>query len=215
VAERLGLAEYSVLSPGVMYTMFRNLWRGRSSGDRLLKWLDIRPIETRYPRPALPFDGDYVALKFYKSNNFNPNKTTRRFLDDLVRDLAEKTHVVLLNTGVQFDDHVDAYASDVPNVFDATRLYAARENLAVQSALIANARCLHCTYGGFAYLGPLLGVPTIGYFTKPQFVGTHLDIAIRRLDPNVGLLSVASVNVTMAQAKLGAEMAETGLRSQA
>ncbi len=208
VAKRLGLTDYTVLSPSAMYTMFRNIWRGRSSGDRMLKWLDIRPIEARYPKPDLPFRGDYVALKFYKSNNFALNKTTRLFMDSLIRQLSSKTRVVLLNTGIRLDDHVDAYTSHNPDVFDASCLYGAHGNLAVQSALVAHAKSLHCTYGGFAYLGPLLGIPTVGYFTKPQFVGTHLDLAIRWLDPRAGLLSVCSIKVTLAQSNLGAGAAE-------
>lgn len=192
-AERLGLEDYAVLSPSVMYTMFRNIWRGRYSADRLMKHIDIRPIPARYERPALPFEGPYVALKFYHSSCFAEGPQTAAFLKRLIAGLAEHRKVVLLNTGARLDDHSDALGGGHPNVFDASQLYQPRDNLAVQTALVAHAEALHCTYGGFAYLGPLLKVPTTCYFTEPNFVGTHLDLAIRHLDPKRGLLGVQPI----------------------
>ncbi|SME98520.1 hypothetical protein SAMN06265365_107177 [Tistlia consotensis] len=197
-AEKLGLEDYAFLSPSVMYTMFRNIWRGRYSADRLMKHIDIQPIPTRYPRPALPFEGPYVALKFYHSSCFAEGAETDAFLQRLVEGLSANHKVVLLNTGTKLDDHSDAMGEGHSNVFDASQLYGPRDNLAVQTALVANASALHCTYGGFAYLGPLLKVPTTCYFTKPNFVGTHLDLAIRHLDPERGLLGVQPISAPLA-----------------
>lgn len=197
-AEKLGLEDYAVLSPSVMYTMFRNIWRGRYSADRLMKHIDIQPIPTRYERPPLPFEGPYVALKFYHSSCFAEGPETAAFLARLVEGLAENHKVVLLNTGARLDDHSDALGQGHPNVYDASQLYEPRDNLAVQTALVANAEALHCTYGGFAYLGPLLKVPTTCYFTEPNFVGTHLDLAIRHLDPRRGLLGVQPISAPLA-----------------
>jgi hypothetical protein len=46
----------------------------------------------------------------------------------------------------------------------------------VQTALVARARSLVSTYGGFSYLGPLLGVPTVAVQTQPAFSPVHLDV---------------------------------------
>jgi hypothetical protein len=195
VAGRLGLTDYAVLSPSVMYVMFRNIWRGRYSADRLLKTIDIQPMSPTCERPALPFGDPYTVVKFYESSNFAVGPDTSAFLGHLIRDLATRGPVVLLNTGARIDDHSDVDLSQLPNVFDASKLYSPRNNLEMQTAIVAHAQALHCTYGGFAYLGPLLGVPTVCYFTKPNFVGTHLDLAIRQLHPEAGLLSVSPVAV--------------------
>lgn len=199
-AERLGLDDYAVLSPSVMYTMFRNIWRGRYSADRLMKHIDIQPFATRYQRPALPFSEPYVALKFYHSSCFQEGPETSAFLQELIEELAVRQKVVLLNTGAKLDDHTDALGRGHRNVFDASQLYGPRDNLAVQTALVANASALHCTYGGFAYLGPLLRVPTTCYFTEPNFVGTHLDLAMRHLAPDRGLLGVQPIATVRALA---------------
>jgi hypothetical protein len=50
------------------------------------------------------------------------------------------------------------------------------DNLAVQTALVARARRLVATYGGFSYLGPMLGVPTRALYTQQAFQRVHLDV---------------------------------------
>src|SRR5262249_57575403 len=56
-------------------------------------------------------------------------------------------------------------------------------NLAVQTRIIAGARGLVATYGGFSYLGPLLGVPTLTFEEIEQTVPLHLEV-IRRAMPD-------------------------------
>ena len=56
-----------------------------------------------------------------------------------------------------------------------------QDNLAVQTAVVARARELVSTYGGFSYLGPMLGVPTLALHTHEAFSRVHLDVLARRL----------------------------------
>ena len=51
-----------------------------------------------------------------------------------------------------------------------------QDNLAVQTALVARAGALVATYGGFSYLGPMLGVPTRALYTQGAFQRVHLDV---------------------------------------
>ena len=47
----------------------------------------------------------------------------------------------------------------------------------VQSAIVAGARRFVGTYGGFAYLAPLCGVPAVSYYSEPEpFSKRHLDL---------------------------------------
>ena len=88
--------------------------------------------------------------------------------------------MVLLSTGLQLDDHRDALASEARDrVVGLADRMSPRDNLAVQTAVIAGARALLCTYGGFAYLGPFLRVPTFSFFSEANFTANHLDAAHR------------------------------------
>jgi hypothetical protein len=45
--------------------------------------------------------------------------------------------------------------------------------------MVAHARRLYATYGGFSYLGPRLGVPTLAFHSHVNYVHEHLDLAHR------------------------------------
>ncbi|SME98580.1 hypothetical protein SAMN06265365_107183 [Tistlia consotensis] len=188
-AGRLGLERPAVLFPGLMYRMFRQAWNSRLGGEPILPYLDYRRIEGAFERPAaLPFEGPYVAAKYYFSDAFPASERSAAFLRRHLLALAEQGPVVLLNTGLKLDDHADSISLEHPNLHEASGFWSAADNLAVQTALVANAERLYCTYGGFSYLGPLVGVSTEAVYEHPNFVGTHLDLALRALDfPDAGL----------------------------
>ena len=50
-------------------------------------------------------------------------------------------------------------------------------NLAVQTAVIARARAFVGTYGGYSYLAPYLGVPSVALFSQRTFKAQHLHLA--------------------------------------
>jgi hypothetical protein len=53
-------------------------------------------------------------------------------------------------------------------------------NLAIQTRVIAHADHLVATYGGFSYLGPLLGVQTLTFYSDAAgFRRDHLELAQR------------------------------------
>jgi hypothetical protein len=52
-------------------------------------------------------------------------------------------------------------------------------NLAVQTAAIARARAFVGTYGGYSYLAPLHGVPSIAFYSERTFKPHHLHVAHR------------------------------------
>ena len=67
-------------------------------------------------------------------------------------------------------------------------------NLLVQSAIVAGARRFVGTYGGFAYLAPLCGVPALSYYSEPgSFSMRHLDLIrdVLRTEGSPDLLDVA------------------------
>jgi len=66
-------------------------------------------------------------------------------------------------------------------------------NLHVQSAIVAGASAFVGTYGGFAYLAPFYGVPSLAYYDDPNgFSARHLAMARSAFDAigSSGLLRV-------------------------
>jgi hypothetical protein len=54
-----------------------------------------------------------------------------------------------------------------------------QDNLAVQTRLIAGARALFATYGGFSYLGPFYGVTSYSFYSHGNYNPAHLDVMAR------------------------------------
>jgi hypothetical protein len=88
--------------------------------------------------------------------------------------------VVLLNTGLALDDHEDLQVPGGMGVHTVERLMTPQGNLELQTRIVANARAFVGTYGGLAYLGPLYGVPSVGFYShESELVPAHLDVGWR------------------------------------
>ena len=124
--------------------------------------------------------GRYIAAKFYANGALPNTAENRRFIGETLRTLTETSDVVLLDTGVRFDDHADLPSDVRSRVHRITDLMRPEDNLEVQSAVIAGADAFVGTYGGFSYLAPLLNVPTVAFYSHPTgFRFDHLDVARR------------------------------------
>ena len=115
-------------------------------------------------------------MKFYFNDCFRDTPENRAFVDDVVHRLADDGPVISLSTGVAVDDH-DPCEPDIAAMQGIRHLLSPQSNLAVQSAVVAGAERFVGTYGGFAYLAPLCGVPAVSYYTEPgTFSMRHLDL---------------------------------------
>jgi hypothetical protein len=200
VVSRLDLAAHEVVHPSWMYQLFSSYWCGWMDVGKLRSFCDHRPFEVDLPRPAtLPFQGEYAAAKFYFSDCFPDEPANRTLVHSLLDRVAARMPVVLLNTGLKVDDHSDAGGQRVGNLYDATPLMQPANNLAVQTAIVANAHLLLSTYGGFSYLGPLLNKPTLSFYAKANFLSTHLQLAHEALNRDtqqfLAVLPTASVDL--------------------
>jgi hypothetical protein len=177
-ATRLDLGEHDVVHPFWMYQLFSSYWGGWMHIERLCSWCDHSLLPINLPLPeGIPFRGEYAAVKFYFSDCFPDAPANRTFIRTLLERVAARMPVVLLNTGIKVDDHDDVGGQRAANVFDATPLMRPANNLTVQTAIVGNARLLLSTYGGFSYLGPLLNKPTLSFYSTPNFLGSHLQLA--------------------------------------
>jgi hypothetical protein len=171
-----------VLHPSVMYWLFRRFWRGQEPIQSVLKRTNhARFVVPEVPEVAARLPADYVAVKFYFRPSFPNTAENRRMARDLVARLSHNVPVVLLNTGIQVDDHAELSFGDeiaagraipVLDGIDPAR------NLAAQAVAIAGARAFVGTYGGLSYLAPAYGVSSFAVHSAPEhFLRSHLAVA--------------------------------------
>lgn len=173
-----GFGRYLVLHPAWMYACLMPYFAGAMS----LAALEQHCFFETIPTPMLPGSGlssnsmqlpeeiklpmPFVAVRFYLRHTFPGHPTLVNFAQESIKMMAQSTAVVLLNSGIHADEHVDIPMPDHPNVFRMTDLchVTPQNNLAVQSALIGRALGFVGTYGGLAQLALRLGKPSVSYY---------------------------------------------------
>ena len=176
--DRLGLNDVDVLHPAVMFRLFVGLWRRRVGIELVQAFSRFQPLTppTSTERPAgLP--GDYVVAKFYFSKAFPETVENKAFISDVLRTVSRQVPVALLSTSVRLDEHSDYQSSSGSGVFVVDAHETPQKNLERQTALIAGARGFVGTYGGFSYLAPFYGRPSLSFFSRRGFEAHHLDLA--------------------------------------
>jgi hypothetical protein len=180
--DRLGGRRYGVLSPSLMYRFFHRFWKGAAPIRHITSHSSYALLE----RPEggewhsrLPED-DYVAVKFYFRPSFPDTPHNREVVSDIVAGLADQSPVVLLNTGLKIDDHVDLDPGVEDRVVRLLDGVPPELNLHVQALAISRANAFVGTYGGLSYLAPLYGLPSIACYSDPEhFLPSHLAVARR------------------------------------
>lgn len=171
--------EFEVLHPAVMHQLFRPYWYEKGPFSLLRK-------HTRYRRsahPAGPLPGlptEYVAVRFYVRPSFPDTPANRLFVTSLIARLSQRVPVVLLNTGMTFDDHPDLPVAPAARIHRIDHLVSAANNIDVQFRVVRHARALVGTYGGVTHLAPLCGVPSVGFYSDDiKLLPAHLDASVR------------------------------------
>lgn len=186
VLQRCGVGDLrDVLHPSWMYRAFRSFFKDNLEVANVigrLRYERFPPVDDALIESRLPPQPFYAA-KFYVRPSFPDNAANRRVIEDAIRALAARAPVVLLETKLRIDDHAE-FTPDVTDTrHPVTRILdgvPAGRNLAAQSAIISRASAFVGTYGGFSYLAPAYGVPSIALFSEPgHFLRAHLDLARR------------------------------------
>jgi hypothetical protein len=162
-----------------MYRLFSLFW----SGQRPLGFLDahtrFEPIVAPAMIDASRLPSDYVAVKLYAARSLPDTPEIRRTLAWLVDSLAERTTVVLLDTGLVLDEHTDYAFGPSGRVISAKPWMTPANNLGVQTQIIARAQAFVGTCGSVAWLAPMLGVNTSAVYVDPKWLHVHLGVALR------------------------------------
>jgi hypothetical protein len=196
VRAKLGVSRRSpVLHPALMFDIFRYFWKGGEALGTVLDHLRFRRFPLPDPHPAAP-ERPFGAVKFYFRESFPDEEHNRALVERAIDRIAARMPVVSLETGLRFDEHVEAAAGG-GRAATLPRVRAA-ENLGVQSAVLAHAELFAGTYGGFAYIAAAYGVPAFTFAEDPQqFMPSHLDVARRAaaaLDAPLTLLDPLGVD---------------------
>lgn len=174
VRERLELDDPGVLHPSLLYNAYFRLLKTNELAyakavthheDHAEGLTAIyQPIDPpRFEQELSFLPDDFVAVRFYSSESFPDEPASRALASTVTASLGRATNVVMLGHPFDIDDHGDV-ASDRPDgAFDATHLMTPANNLAIQTAIISRARAFVGTYGGFSYLSPFLGVPSLSF----------------------------------------------------
>lgn len=202
-ADRLPGRGVRLLHPSLMYRFFAPYWRGEAPLSHVTEHARYAPLP--YPGPdeqvrnRLP-SGGYVAAKFYFRPSFPHDPRNRLAIEELITRLEQQHEVVLLNTGLSLDDHVDF---DVGPRVRLTRPLSGvppERNLLAQDVAISRAKAFHGTYGGLSYVAALRGVPSMAYYSHRQhFVSRHLDAARAAVAAAGGAIKLVDVNAMSSQ----------------
>jgi len=175
----LGLGRAVVLHPSLMYNLLYPYWKDQLPVRMLEEYLEPALLLPAAQDPApTELPGDYVAARFYFSQCFPDTASNRGLIADVIRRVSAQVPVVLLNTPFAVDEHVDATAGG-SGVYSIASHLTPTNNLAVQTAVIRRARGFTGTYGGFSYLAPLCGVPSVTFYSEANFFEQHLECARR------------------------------------
>ena len=182
-----------MIHPLVMYSRMRfvlELMQPVEAVTRIGEYRELLLEDRRLP-PGCP--ADYVAVKLYFSDSFPDDEASRALAARVLGELAERTDVVVLTSGRQLDEHRE-WVPEGARIHDSSSWVTPQDNLAVQTAVVAGARELVATYGGFSYLGPMLGVPTRALWTQEAFQRVHLDV-LRAAYPDAELRAGGAVMI--------------------
>ena len=168
--------------PALMYQLFWPYWREELTYRHVLHYTHQKLIAPP-PVPASvgPLPREYVAVRFYFSSCFPDTPGNRALVTSTVRQLAERSDVVVLNSGLRLDDHSEFAPESSSRIHVVSAHGEPHTNLAVQTAIIGRARQFVGNYGGFSYLAPYLGVDTIAFYSIRNFRQYHLELAQRVL----------------------------------
>ena len=172
IRREIGDPSALLIHPSLMYNTLKFYWRGNAPAKYLEKFTSYRPL----PLDSLKIDDrladvlpeEYVAVRFYFRPSFPDTVENRRMIKEVIWQLSKKFKIVSLNTGMEFDDHLDFELGRGEAVTFVDEFMTPENNLAVQSAIISRARFFVGTYGGLSYLAPFYGKKSLAISSHPE-----------------------------------------------
>lgn len=159
---------HHLLHPSWMYWLFEDYWEERATSRLVANHTEFAPL----PVPNLP-DGmalpdKFVAVRFYERHTFPFHDEIKQMATEMVRAIASKHPVVLLNQQLFADDHTDLPIVG-PNIYQLPTVKP-EQNFLLQAAVLARAQAFVGTYGGVAQWALRYRKPSLSWYVN--FSGT-------------------------------------------
>jgi hypothetical protein len=209
--QQSGVNQFTHLHPQLMYRAFGPFWKDEAGFGLISRFTNNRRLEPVGDPVMCDLPDEFVAVRFYFSNCFPEKPGNRAAVEALVSALAERTHVVILSPGDRVDDHAD-YVPDARGRVMTVPAGPPERNLALQSAVISRASAFVGTYGGYSYIAPFYGVPSVGFYSQQSFKLHHLYVAQRVLE-QLDSATITAVNIEDADFVHAATSGATRLRA--
>lgn len=173
-------SEDRVLHPSTMFQLFRSYWWGHADATWVQRHARFRLLTSPAKAELLArLPAEYVAVKFYYNESFPATLANRALAHDVLHRLRGAGPVVSLSTGLALDDHEGWEEEESLAAHGIRTDLSPSTNLALQTAIVANARAWVGTYGGFAYLAPFHRVAATAYYSvEGGFSARHLALAL-------------------------------------
>ncbi len=205
-----------LLHPALMYHLFMPYWKDIAPMAQVLKYSQYKRL-TPHTVPELEgrLPARFLAVRFYFSNCFPDTTQNRAFVGQMLRSLSEETDVVVLNPGLKVDDHDDVLIPRVPRIHTLDDVMRPERNLEIQTSVISRSSGFVGTYGGYSYLAPFFGVPSIAFYSERNFYLHHLHMAQHAIDAAGGgtLTVVDAANASLLRTVAGRAAAPTTMPS--
>lgn len=159
---------YHLLHPSWMYWLFESVWEEQASLRHVASHAEFSPLPVPELPDGLTLPAKFVAVRFYERHTFPLHEQVQTIVRDMVKGLASKHPVVLLNTPLFVDDHTDL-PIEGPNIHVLPKV-APEHNLLLQAAVLARCQAFVGTYGGVAQWALQYRKPSLSFYT--HFGGT-------------------------------------------
>jgi hypothetical protein len=163
VAARRGLRRYHVLHPQHLFTAIKPWTTDQMSLADVVSHLRFEQV----PTPMLPLTvalpEHFVCVRFYARATWPLTEEITEWCTQVVGQIAKTKPVVVIGSSAHLDDHLDLNFTG-PNITSLVDAFPLRDNLALQSAVIARSDAFVGTYGGTMQLAARLGTPSAGFY---------------------------------------------------
>lgn len=176
VRARLG-TDVHVCHPSAMFRLLRRFWLGTESLQHVFDHTMYRLMPTPAANACPPLPASFVAVKLYTGRALPDSVETRRALGSLLERLRAGRPIVLLDTGLQLDEHRDYGLPEGMPVITLGQAMTPQNNLGLQTEAIRRADLFVGTCGSLAWLAPMLGTDTVAVYTDDYLLAPHLYAA--------------------------------------
>ena len=177
-AEIAGVKDYEVLHPSLMYRLFTSVWAGNQSMEWLFEHTKYERFQIDGALMGIELPDRYIAIRLDHSVYFPDTEFVKFFVKEIVDRLSAHFEVVPVNTpySVEMLDDCDILLDKKFQRF--SDILNHRNNLMIQTEIVARSAAFFGTQGGLSSLAPYCGIKGVTFFARSKgFYPVHIEVA--------------------------------------